>query len=594
MKNLSSEQLILFGIPESCKHLVEIADSKTRENEPEPYLVLVRVKKNYREHWINSFIKQDPTLKESPERLRYLEQADCPVDMYDSGIIYHIIRTPEYCKAVIVCRTDDYPKQYIVDEKLVDKLFTNEIYQPSEPASKSYEILKSSNSNDDINDLSSSQINMATAMINSQLSVSPSPYQSSPSPDNITIDQNCDLREWIEGTVVRVFTLEAYGNHPAETHIGTRGKIDCFNSKCVQTKECPTVREMFEEAIAPYNINRSSIEVPGICFAFIVINKWNQLRKPLPEKPNIVLFRTYSFVRNDYFEIDDPDMQREIGIEIPVQLPKLTVEQARNIIKNGGVVITNKEYKNIKYMTDTTAREYNWLQRLSNPAMTYYDLKSKSIEDANRFKSILNGWMLEFLEEAIASHDVSVAEAIDYILDRHLLYLRAPGGEASLEQNQGISQIMAAVRRAHFIAKKEFEQQNPGKKFVWGGSHDGNIINCREVIRKELTDLENKNGLLFFNILNKCRKFKADETYKINKVKQEKEQEQKFKWSDSPFPDEPLEPEVPVAKAQNPKKAVKNPKKSAKSFNKSSKTGPKTAPKTAPKKPQKKLAYQKP
>jgi len=474
MKSLSEKQCNLFGIPSEYKNLVEIADCRFRkgpdgsdDTDTDPYLVLLRTKKGYRDYWINGIIKKNPSIKSSPSELRCLEESFCPVDMYDSGIIYHITKDIDGVEvAQIVCRTDDFPSQQVVDKQLIDRLF---------------------------------------------------------------LEDDTDLREWKEGTIVRIFTLPGDGVNPPETFYGTRGKIDCINSRCVQTKDCPTIREMFNEAIKIAGINTQSLEIENICFAFIVVNEWNQLRKTAPKQPELVLFRVYAFGEGRYLELSDPHVQEDISKEIPVMLPKLTPEQSREIILNGGVVITNSAHKNTKFMTEQTAKEYSWFQNSSNPAMTYYDLKSSSCpEDAQKFHSMLNGWNKDFLENALKNHDTEVAEAIEYILERHLLFLRAPEGERSLEQNQGIAKIMTQIRCEHFIAKSEAEKiendeksskKNTKKKFVWGGSHTGNLVKCREVIRRELTKLEKENGLLFYNVITKCHKFKESENYRKNKEK---------------------------------------------------------------------------
>jgi hypothetical protein len=498
MKPVLTENLLtLFSIPKNLASLVEIADSRTRPGESEPYLVLVRTKRNYRDIWIKAILREDPSWGETPAKLRALQESGCPVDIYDSGIIFqlytvHIVQEDgehPMQLARIVCRTDDYPQQQIVDVANLDSFFA----------------------------------------------------------------PNTDLREWIEGTVVRVFTLHGEQGHEPEVFYGTRGKIDCYRSRCVQRQDCPTIKEMFNEAFAASGLDPKIFEKPGHCFAFIVVNEWNQLRVrqgvTLQVKPKLVLFRAYQFnglydfvsdgenevynlTEGLYQELDEPEIKELIG-DMSIHLPKLQPDQACEIIRKGGVVITSGAHQNAKFMTSETATEYSWLQKYPSPVMTYFELRGQDLSyktnDAEHYRSILGGWMKELVEDAIAKRDQDFALAVNYILDRHILSVKSPDNEKRLATHKGVTYVLIAIRnqyykdkKAWYNAQQETEKSKIGRRrnFIWGGNYNNGNLLARKVIQRTLEALEQNDGLMFFSVLNKCKKFKASEDYNKNNLKE--------------------------------------------------------------------------
>lgn len=434
----------------------------THEIDDQNSLVLVRTKETGREDWIRSAISKTDGTAESINEVR---SKPTSLDEFDSGVVFLVSLNNEDTvpKSQVVCRSHDFP-------------FT---------------------------------VNLSGNSVRAFMK-------------GILKDE-AELREWYEGTIVRVFTL--FGKEGNQTFVSTRSKIDCSKSKVVQLPDCPTILEMFNKACESSNLSQEQLKTPGQCHCFVLMDSWNQLRNKKPVTTSLLHFASYSF-SDDGESYSGKCVPIKCNIEGALKPTSLTEEQATEIILAGGVVMTNNPTGlNYKYMTDTTNREYGWLRENSgNPVMTFYALMSGNTGDLQAFLACLQGWFKEAVDVARRDFDKVLTATVEYLYQCHVAQLRNKNCyQFPFDRNSAALLIIKGMRSDFHEAKKAwFERPKTAKpakkeegkvapKFIWGGNFGKQAQLCRKSLRKGLTNLMSLDGAALYTVVRDCRNFKKRE-----------------------------------------------------------------------------------
>ncbi len=453
MRSLSDDETILFKVPSQFKGLVQVQDCQYLCSDKSMSVVLVRTIKNARDLWEKKMIKGDPSLGETPEKLIVLRQIVSPIDQFDSGICFLVQpgEKPGSLQSRIVCRSDDYPGLKRLQATLVDSYFRS---------------------------------------------------------NETKLDGN--LREWVEGSIIRVFTFEV--TLPNEksltkfTFYSSRSKVDCSGSQWVNLPDCPFTKDAFQAAMDFQKISHDDVEKVNRCFAFVLRDPWNQIRSQI-ETPSLVHFRSYRFDL-EYEEIDEV-------IPNAIIMPPVSLTEASEMVLNGKVVITTNAFNNIKIMLDKTAKEYEWLETTSsNPVMKYCELKACSPQDLNHYESLLFGWAKDKVDEFKLNYPVLIAQTGDYIYRRLIMTLEHPKAAEALDKNHTIDNIIRTVKRAFTVEK----QASKSKRFVWGGSKAGTERKQLECITECIHNLETNDGVALARLISSCSRYEKSETVRCKRV----------------------------------------------------------------------------
>lgn len=470
VRQASPSEIAAFGIPEGSETHVEILDQVTFPPKVgdsfTSTLFLVRTKSGAREKWFSGEIAKMSEEERTEEAILKLRASGTPFDFFDSGIVFLADVSNENAtvsNARIVCRSHNYPQKVEMPEGVIDVYF------------ESYE-----------NDV--------------------------------------QLREWYEGTIVRVFTVMIHGEK--KTFVSSRSKISCVNSRIVNFGgvQSPTIFEMYQEAISANDINEDDIHVVGRCFAFVLIHKWNQIRNTGEVDPQLMCFGTYSFENGEYKAIDDA------VIEGTKPQHFLSPKEAAEIVKSGRVVMTHKPFDNVKYMSKQTAREYE-LCGSSNPVAVYFEMLSKSEVELEAYEEMLHGWQKEAVNKAKEELEDQLNAAVDWIYDEHIKMLTNKAYEAPFDYRSQIMRVIKAARGQRAEAAKQQREKDKrarialeragkkfyNRKFYWGGNKDTEREMMMYSIKFALNKLKETDGRKFHQTLRQCKKLKRKQEIKAYK-----------------------------------------------------------------------------
>jgi hypothetical protein len=350
MSDLTTEDIELFRVPPEYADLLLIKGVFTFQD-PLSRLVYVRTKADYRNRLTVMVVNSRPELRDNASEIATVMSDQFPVDAWDSGIQYLVTEVDGVKSAQIVAKIDSYTPKIVVQPTLMrDKL-------------------------------------------NHMLS----------------INADTRFRVWEEGTVVTVKTVVVGGER--KTFYSTRNKIDAFNSKWTAGSDSPMIMDEFFKACASQGITTKSIEIEGLCFAFILQSQWNTTKQKT-DKPRVILFRTYEFGNGDYKEIS-----RSVHGAIPVR--EMNIDQAIEYMNadNGGVIITMFPFNNKKFMSTDTELVYSWFEgrNSTQPALQYFQLLANNRLTAQRYQEMLNTHMRASLDRTLDNLDANIISTAEYI-----------------------------------------------------------------------------------------------------------------------------------------------------------------------------------
>ncbi|MFS8159288.1 MAG: hypothetical protein ACMG6E_03580, partial [Candidatus Roizmanbacteria bacterium] len=225
---LTSDEVTLFDIPYDCKELVQVLERQGN-------LVLVMTKMDYIKKWRESELKKETMLPISAESLQEINTRRCPVDIFDSGIVFYIATAEDGVQtATIVRKMDDLPFRHCLDAAIVDRFFAE---TPDAP-----------------------------------------------------VTQLGPLRQWKEGTIILATTLpSAMPNDGKDFFISMRKRLDCTTS---MRKEVGII-DMFKQAYKGKDL--ATLKVPGRTYMFVLAFPENQQRDDPEIEPTLYHLRTYAF-----------------------------------------------------------------------------------------------------------------------------------------------------------------------------------------------------------------------------------------------------------------------------------------------------------
>lgn len=481
---ISKQEAQAFGVPDDCRDLVEICEKHVidtpgqNNSDVTPTLFLVRTKRRGREIWFERTVAKMSNEEKTNEGLRRLREGATPVDIFDSGIVFLADVNNEDGKfndVRTVCRSHDFPHEVRLAPSLISNYF-----------------------------------------------------------DRLTKnDADIVLREWMEGTIVRTFTLTVNG--VVHRFISTRSRISAERSRPPDVPaECPTIQEMFEEAVKAANIPEEQIFKVGICHSFVVMNSWNQIRNKQETSPSLLLFGSYQFMNADAYVEYIPIETNLEGVRV---IEPLTPAEAAKIVAEGRVVMTNRPFNNNKFMSEQTAREYRWLS--GNPVMSYFEMLSSNTGDLQAFEECLHGWRQKKVQNARDNIDVDIESTVQYIYDSHINMMRVKGFKPPFHDKSTINGIIKTVRSEYREAKDEWLQkrktielakaQKTGKdqndrkpRFLWGRSHEEEERLTKESIRQKLLALKETDGGVLFTVMRECSTYHYQEVKHANQPKEPK------------------------------------------------------------------------
>lgn len=428
---------------------------------PDHRAPLVKIKQvtDYREKWRKVEIEKLQNSSEGSANwgdLSDLETKDCPLDAFD-GIVFDAEDNK------VICKIDDQPTMKWIDEDMLDK----------------YVLEK----------------------------------------------HDTTVRQWIEGTVVIVFK---YRGH---TFFSTRSKLN-FDKTIVNTSVpgCPFLEELWNEACERQNFDDKQLSQEGSVHVMLVVNKWNQIiNQEKDVKPVIFHIKSYCYEETKYHNCNDcnkmtsdyyisefadtilcldccESTQRtdkaftkgnyleeyklieDVKFENCENIPIITFEEGSDILKNEGVLVTAKPFKNQKIMFRKTYEKYV-LRSEQNIEMVWYRLRDDKKEQ--QLVECLPPFIRNHLKIMIENIPEKEAEACSYFLNRYIRSLRNKEFEAASRTTGYFNNLLNSVRARYREAKDEFYSQirNKGKKFYWGTTKAETTMKIFNAIESELNKL---------------------------------------------------------------------------------------------------------
>ena len=387
-----------------------------------------------------------------------------PLDMFDSGIVVSISQDQESPnKYTIIGRTEDRPEVKVVQGALVEMTIDS----------------------------------------------------------MVKTDPTCELKEWIEGTILRVITVPTK-NGSKQTLITTRTKLSAWGQWPNAPTSSETINACFREACKKQGISKESYEKVGYCFAFVLTSRWNTMKKHI-DGVALTLFRVYSWLDGEY---------KEVPYTLPgAVVPKaLTREEAVRIVLEGGVVMTTKPFENVKVMVPETDKEYSWLSSSDSTKM-YFQLKDR---DSERFLQICAPHLKEKVNKIVASLPVHKASTAEFIMMKLYEDLRKPKEERGKKQQtgrkgrhnvagvQGIDHILKQLRtkyseeRSSAIERKVFDPRKR-RPFFWGRTEQAQKAKQLQMINDILDGHEKTNMCLLLAIIKECATRRNAEAREMHK-----------------------------------------------------------------------------
>lgn len=391
-KGISPEIGQLCNIDDELFPFLEVKDT-VKTDEPGYELVLIRAIKDHRLFWIEHLKGKDAVLAGSFEKLQELSTQSFPTDIFDSGVVYLIDYNRKNSK--IVCRSDDFPQTITADPTLVSNIFDE---------------------------------------------------------GGIAHEFRDNLRIWVEGTVIRVFTIQIQsenGDFKNYTFYSTRSKIDSTNSQWEQGEGKPFIKQAFIDAAQNQNIDlKSFLDQEDLCHVFILRHPFNQIFSEI-DQPEVYHIRSYKCGTT----CTELKGDRVPGAKV---LEKLTPDQAIRYIRNQGTVITMNPFKNVKIMQSDVMEKYEWM---NDPVEKWYSFHGNP-SMLQEFSSILVGRNKVLIDEVERLFEPRQNAMINFIHER--LKLKIKQGKQYKElnsQNFVLTRVLAAVQKRFKIAKDNFDEK---------------------------------------------------------------------------------------------------------------------------------------
>lgn len=493
MTNISPQLAKIISLDQrqlELSFLLTIVDSKKINSTDS--LIMIRTVRNHHGLWEKHLREKDATLATDNIKFQAILSGGCPVDDFDSGKIYLVTKTQtkqedatiEVETASVVCRSDDYP--YVCS--------------------------------------------MQPTLVRSYLEKA----------------QKTVLREWEQGAIIRVYTIEVAVDALSQSSDGlgetiegaaktrkmtfyaSRSKIDCAESKWVNEKDCPKTRQAFLRACVTHGIRETDLQTPGTCHVFLFRHPFNQITNlTVPSDGVIVHIRSYQF--NTSVGSYDP---LNFEIEGAKKVRDLTIDEAQEVILKGGVVMTRDPFRNTKYMLADTSKLFKWME--SDPARMYMALKSQDPQELAFFMKHLQPWALQKIETTRQNLEHNMASAAVYIHSLFLIYRRREEHPAFKKYAivDAIKHLTARYREAKeaAIAAGTFDPNpkpkkgvkkgaKPYKPIFFLGTNQQHTKNKEiEILSEYLETLLRKDGATLVTLVKTCANLAKQEAHLVAKA----------------------------------------------------------------------------
>jgi hypothetical protein len=340
------------------------------------------------------------------------------------------------------------------------------------------------------------------------------------------------FREWKEGTT---FSIMRFGN---EIFYSTKSRLDSSRSRPVQDQNCPFIKDSIIEAFQHAKVDPASIAFPGKCHSFVLRYKWNQLtHSEVIEHPVIMHIGSYDY-SGEYKPIEDE-------IEGVLQSPVLSTEEAIEIVRKGGIVMTCHPFKNIKIMSEETASLYQCLSRASNsPLVEYFTLYAQNRAKAEKLITMLPKQSSDKITSFLAELPVNLEKVVKYVYDcvqLQVLLTKKIASEKKEKANadseedvqeeqkkkayhpmvrddKNIKNVIRALTTAYYATRSNSSKTKKGDKYYWGGSQQEEEINEKEFIRSYIEKLRITDGNIFYCLIRDCLKYAKQEEIRRERV----------------------------------------------------------------------------
>ena len=263
---------------------------------------------------------------------------------------------------------------------------------------------------------------------------------------NEYVEENGDteVRIWTEGTVVIVFT---YRGH---TFFSTRSKLN-FEKTIVNTSvpNCPFLKEIWEDACEIQNFDDSQLIEEGMVHVMLVVSRWNQIINQQEVTPSISHIKSYSFDK----ETANYKLEKNVKMENCVSIPVITLREGMKHVRNGGVLVTTKPFKNEKIMTYATCQKYN-LRSEQNVQLVYCKLEEEG--RGEELMECLPPFIREHLKKSIKEYPLKKEDAVSYIFTRYIRSLRHKDLEAASRNTNYFKTIINSVKTRYHNNMKRF------------------------------------------------------------------------------------------------------------------------------------------
>tara|TARA_R110001632_G_scaffold147213_3_gene264277 strand:- start:4060 stop:5634 length:1575 start_codon:yes stop_codon:yes gene_type:complete len=389
---ITNEIATLIGIDEDVAKFLQVKD--TVKLTAGYVLILIRALPTHRFDWIENLKEKDPVLAGSLESISKLKYESFPTDVFDSGVIYLINLEKKSSK--IVCRSDDFPQLIEADPTMIGQFFDEN--QPGHQFR-----------------------------------------------DN--------LRVWVEGTVIRVFTFEIDEDNTLHqyTFFSTRSRIDSSASQWEQGEGKPFIKNSFIEAAKFQSINLESLKEEDTCHVFILQDPFNQTFNEV-EQPTLYHIRTYSCGESNCDEIN----QKVSGAK---RLEKMTPDEIVEYVRLGGTAITMNPFKNIKIILEPIREKYEWM---NEPVKTWYKLQGNP-DQLNTFKKIVKNRPKVIIDALESKHEEKIKIMTEFIHERLLQKLKNKDQYKKKDSNRYLEQVIADVQKQFRSAKAAFDPKKAQK-----------------------------------------------------------------------------------------------------------------------------------